>query len=222
MILQKISVVLMALWVAGPSAYAQDTVTTTTTEESESSGLKRGGFMIEPILSFTREESTIKTSQLPIVADDTSGSMEGFGAGARLGAHVSEMIFLGADGRYSRMTLDDSFYQSASGDMFTLGPSLALQMPRFGLRLLGTYILAGQFNPEAGVQGLDVKFTQARGYRVGAGLRLASFSVNLEYQDLTFDNTDIESVGSLTADTTTDVDFSNSGYTLSLSFPVEL
>jgi hypothetical protein len=204
--------------------HADEETTTTTTVETEEAKPKvsRGGLFIEPILSVSREDSTIKTGQLPIVTDDTSGTMEGFGVGLRAGVHVFEALAVGADARYSRMRFNDSFYESADGDMYNIGPSLVLQTPVFGIRVFGTYIMAGQFNPGSGVQGLDTKFTDAGGYRLGAGLHFAALSLNVEYQDLTFDNTDIESFGSLGVSGASNVDFSSQGYALSLSFPVEL
>ncbi len=219
---------LLALTGFAAQAQEEETVTTTTTERTEteqyddSPEISRGGLMIEPILSVSREDSTIKTSQLPVITDDSSGTIEGVGAGLRLGVHASEVFFLGVDGRYSRMRFNDSFYEASEGDMYNVGPSVVLQMPVFGLRAWGTYVMAGQFDPESGVQGLDVKFTEAEGYRLGLGVRFKAVSVNLEYQNLRFDKTEIESFGSLGVNSAANVDFENQGYSLSLSFPVEL
>jgi hypothetical protein len=214
---------IIVLGILAPLAYGQETTTTTTVEtEEDDRAIDRGGLFVEPILSVSREDSTIKTGQLPIVTDDTSGTMEGLGVGARVGGHISEILALGVDGRYSRMRFNDSFYEASEGDMYNIGPSVVLQTPIFGVRLLGTYIMAGQFNPGSGVQGLDAKFTDARGYRLGAGVHFAAVSVNVEYQNLRFNSTEIESFGSLGINSAANVDFENDGYTLSLSFPVEL
>lgn len=225
---QLIAVLVFAMFGAGAHGQNEDeTVTTTTVQttevkEDEDPKVSRGGLMIEPILSVSREDTTIRTSQLPVVADDTSGTMEGFGAGLRFGVHASEVVFLGVDGRYSRMRLNDSFYETSEGDIFNAGPGVVVQMPRIGLRAWGTYVVAGQFDPDPGVQGLDVKFTDAEGYRLGLGLRFAAISVNVEYQNLSFDSTEIESFGSLGVNSAANADFENQGYSLSLSFPVEL
>lgn len=229
--MKRLTITLL-LSLCGGGAYAREVIDEESTarrvESPQISGdfaddkISPGGLMIEPMLSVAREDTTIQTSQLPVVADDTSGTMEGFGAGLRLGVHASNVVFLGVDGRYSRMRFNDSFYETSEGDMFNVGPAVVLQMPVFGLRAWGTYVLAGQFDPGAGVQGLDVKFTDAEGYRLGLGLRFAAVSVNVEYQNLGFASTEIESFGSLGVSSAANVDFESQGYSLSLSLPVEL
>lgn len=223
-----------ALLLGVSAASAQQTETTprtetttpqesTTTQDNRREGLiSPGGLFFEPILQTNREQSEIKTSELPVVGDDTSGTTEGYGFGAKLGFHLTEIFFVGADARYARQTFRDSFYDQASGDLYNVGPTAGVQMPVFGLRLLGTYVAAGEFNPEAGAQNLDLRFRDARGWRYGAGLRIAAVSVNLEYQDLLYDTTEIESLGAFAVSSDTAVDYSNRGYTLSLSFPLEL
>jgi hypothetical protein len=221
----------LLLSLLGGGAYTQEvagketattTVETVQVKDDDDQRISPGGLMIEPMLSVSREDTTIQSSQLPVVADDTSGTIEGFGAGLRLGIHASEVIFLGVDGRYNRIRFTDSFYEASEGDMFNVGPGVVVRMPVAGLRAWGTYVMAGQFDPGAGVQGLDVKFTDAEGYRLGLGLRFAAVSVNVEYQNLGFDSTEIESFGSLGVSGAANVDFENQGYSLSLSFPVEL
>lgn len=215
----------LTLAALGSIAEAQDTITTTTTSEtteSEDRRISPGGLFLEPILMASSASSSIKTSQLAAVSDDTSGTVRGLGLGLRFGVHISEIIFLAADGRYQRAEFTDSFYNSSTGDAYNYGPTLGVQMPVAGLRAWGGYVLGGEYNPGAGVQGLDLKFRNARGYRLGAGIHIASISANLEYENLVYDNTDIESFGSLAVNDQTNVDFSTEAVALSLSFPVEL
>lgn len=200
---------------------AQDN-TSTATSDSSSSSSNKGGLFVEPILTVGSEETSMKTSELPIISDDTSGNSESLGLGARLGFHVSEAIFLGADGRFARTRFSDSFYGDADGMMYNYGPTLGFQAPDIGLRVWGTYVLDGQYNPDAGSEGLDFNFEDAKGWRAGLGFRVAALSLNLEYQEIRYDKTDIEAVGNVQTNAASDVDLENKGAMLSLSFPIEL
>ncbi len=196
--------------------------TVTTKTDRLDSPISSGGFYIEPMLTGTREDETIKTSQLPIINQDTSGESNGFGVGLRMGGHVSEILLLGVDARYSKMTLNDSFYNKADADVYNVAPFVGLQTPLFGIRVIAGYVVAGENNPTSGVQGLDVKFSRAAGWRIGAGIHVLAFGVNLEYQDLTYNSTEIESFGSVAVNNATSIDANTRGYTVSLSFPIEL
>lgn len=200
---------------------AQDT-TSTTSADTTNSPSSRAGLFVEPILTVGNDETSIETSQLPLISDDTSGKSESLGIGARLGFHISEAIFLGADGRYAKTRFSDSFYGNADGNMYNYGPTLGFQAPNLGLRVWGTYVLDGQYNPDAGSEGFDLNFEDAKGWRAGIGFRVAALSLNLEYQEITYDKTDIESVGNFQTNAASDVDLENKGAMLSLSFPIEL
>lgn len=189
---------------------------------NKSSSRSVGGLFFEPIISYSTEDSTIQTSQLPIISDDTSGSAKGYGLGARLGIHLSEMLFLGADGRYSKSNFSDSSYGSSDSSGWNVGPTLGVQMPIFGLRLWGTYVTTGVFDPNPGYNDVDLKFRDPRGWRLGAGFRILAMSLNLEFQDLTYEKTDIQSFGIGNSSSDTNVDFKTNGAILSLSFPMEL
>lgn len=184
--------------------------------------LSKGGFLIEPMILGSQEDATIKTSQLPIITDDTSGTSNGFGVGMRMGGHINEMFLLGLDARYSKMKMDDSFYRQADSNVYNLAPVIGVQTPYYGIRLLAGYVVAGESDPNAGYRGLDLKFKEANGWRVGAGLFIAAVSVNVEYQDLTYNSTEIQSFGDAAVNNSTSVDANSRGYSLSLSFPVEM
>lgn len=194
----------------------------TTGDSSDDARLSRSGVMLEPFVSFTRETSEIKTSQLPIISDDTSGSSDAFGAGARIGGHVWQTVFVGADGRFSKTQFHDSSYGNAAGWNYNLAPVIGLQMPIAGLRVWGEYVVWGQYDPSAGRQGFDAKFRSPTGPRVGVGFHLGPISLNLEYQDLRYDRTDVQSFGLINATSASNVDFVSRGYAASVSFPVEL
>lgn len=146
----------------------------------------------------------------------------GYGVGLRVGGHVSELFFLGLDARYARIQMSDSFYEKADARVYNLAPIVGVQTPYFGIRLLAGYVQAGENDPGAGYQGLDLKFKEVNGWRVGAGLYIAAVSLNLEYQDLTYNTTEIQSFGSYVVNNATSVDANNRGYSLSLSFPIEM
>ena len=209
-------------WAQDDSAASQSQTSTTTTETRSGHEISPGGLFIEPILQASREDAQIKSAQIAPGLENTSGKTEGAGLGLKLGVHVSEIFFLGVDGRYSREKFTDSSYSSANGDLYNYGPTAGIQMPWAGLRLFGTYVMGGQFDPAAGAGGVDLRFRDPRGTRVGVGLHIASVSVNLEYEDLNYSNTDIQSLGPINTNASTDIGYENKGYAVSLSFPVEL
>lgn len=202
--------------------YANDSAMTNVSMENDDHRLIKSGFYMEPILFISKEDTSIKSSQISFINDDSSGNSKGYGVGLRFGGHVSEMFLLGLEGRFAKMQTDDSFYQKADSDVYNLGPMVGVQTPLFGVRLLASYIVAGENNPGSGLNGVDLKFKEAAGWRFGAGFYVAAVSVNLEYQDLTYNSTDIESIGSFAINDSTSVDASSKGYSLSVSFPIEL
>ena len=133
-------------------ATAQDSNVSTRSDETPSR-ISPGGFYIEPLLMATQSESSVKTSQLPLIGDDTSGKESGYGLGLRFGAHISEIVLLGVDARYAKTKMQDSSYGSANAESYNLAPVVGLQTPLFGIRLLGSYVVAGENNPESGTKG---------------------------------------------------------------------
>ena len=200
-----------------------ETTTVTTQQEDGGPRLSRGGVFLEPFISYETATTQMRTSQLPVVSDDTSGTNQGFGVGGRIGGHIWEALWLAGDVRYARTQLQDSFYQNAEADNFNYGATLGVQTPWAGIRLWGTYVIDGFSDPAAGVGGLNVKFDDMRGYRIGAGVHLAAVSVNLEYHDTEFGSTSVSGgVGPVRATANTSIDADSRGYTLSLGFPLEL
>lgn len=177
-----------------------------------------GGLFIEPAVTYQSSEMKVT---YPSPFSDSTEKMHGFGLGLRLGFHVYDSLFIAADGRYARPTYESSALNgSATADMSNLGVTLGVQTPLAGIRVWGTYLLTGSLNPET-INGVDVKFNNPKGYRVGAGIYIAAVSLNLEYQDSKYDSVTVEKAGPITG-TFDSVKGNDKSYILSVSFPVAL
>lgn len=190
--------------------------TMTTTARAESSG----GLFVEPGITY---ESTDTDINWPAPFTNSTGSVKGYGLMARLGFHINEAFFIALDGRYAKPTFSDSSTNAdVSADHSTYGPVVGVQMPNFGLRVWGAYVLGGELNPGEASGGTDYKFEKANGYRVGAGFHLSFVSLNLEYQEIKYDTT-LQSQGGFPLNSQFDnSDLTSKGYVISLSFPAEL
>jgi hypothetical protein len=177
------------------------------------------GLFIEPGVTYERGDGDL---DFPAPFGGTSADVNGFGAMARLGFHISDAFFIAADGRYSRPTLENDDYDTEA-TAYNYGAVAGIQMPTLlGLRVWGSYIFGGELDPEKD-DDLDVRFEDASGYRLGAGLRFGIVSVNLEYQQLEYDKAKLQSVGPFNpGETFDDVDAKNDSYILSVSFPISL
>lgn len=201
-------------------SYGQELIHTELPEDERA--LPRFGVALEPMITYSQQDASIKSSQLPILSDDTSAASQSYGLALKIGGHVYKSVSLGVDGRWARNRITDSAYGTASGDQYNVGPTLGVQMPWWGARLWGTYVALGEFNPETGRQQVDLRFEDSTGFRVGVGFHYGPVSLNVEYEDLNFDNTIFESFGQISAATPSRVDFSSRGYIASLSFPLEM
>ncbi len=190
----------LSLFAAGPMASANES----------------GGLFVEPAVIYQNTDNTLSAP----IAGSSDGTSSGLGIGARIGLHASEVFFLAADIRYARPEFKNDFlsYQ-ADGSAYSVGPTVGAQMPVVGLRVWGTYVATGEFNPDAS-NGVDYKFSDLTGYRAGAGFRIMAASVNLEYQELTYNKTDVSAIGGTAS--SDDVDLKDKGFSLSASFPIEL
>ncbi len=181
----------------------------------------KGGLFVEPMLTYERGEGDIDFPS-PFNSSDTD--VVGFGVGARLGFHIMESVFIGADGRYSMPNFKDSTLdQNTDAKSYNYGPVVGFQMPSdLGIRVWGGYIMGGELDPEKD-KNVDEVFKKARGYRVGAGIKLKMVSLNLEYQDLKYKETEIEEVGVFNPGySTSDSELKNQSWVLSVSFPISL
>lgn len=179
-----------------------------------------GGLFIEPSVSY---ETGSSSTNYPSPLSNSTGTVNGFGLGARLGIHLKEVIFLGLDGRYSMPQFKDSSVNYDANSVLTnWGPVVGLQMPNLGLRVWTSYIVDSELNPE--ISGnYDIKLQKGTGYRIGAGFRITAFSLNVEYQSIKYSETKLEQIGPFNSGTTFDsVTPENKTWLLSLSFPLEM
>ena len=179
-----------------------------------------GGLFVEPAVTYETSSSSVN---YPSPLSDSSGDLKGFGLGARLGFHFFEAFFIGLDGRYAMPKFTDSSTNySATATGYNWGPVVGMQMPIVGLRIWASSVLGGELDPEKS-GSYDVKFTEAKGYRVGAGFRIASISLNLEYQDLKYGSSILQEAGPFTVGTSfSNVNLNNKSWLASVSFPIEL
>lgn len=205
---------------ATPAAPATETTTTRTyREETIAEDDRRpGGFFVEPGIVGSSQETDLNAG----IGSDVDGTSEAFGADLKLGGHIMEGFFLGANGRYQRAQFEGTALEDTDADVWNWGPVAGFQAPFAGARIYGTYVVDGSYNPESGNRGVDLRFEEPYGWRGGIGFRLSNVSLNLEYEDLTYNNTEVESVGDFAIGTAEEAEFSQRGYALMLSFPIEL
>lgn len=183
--------------------------------------IDKGGVFIEPMITYEVGDGDVS---LPSPVTNQEIDLEGFGAGLRLGFHIMESVFLGADARYSIPKFEGtSLNQDADTKAWNYGPVLGFQMPTtLGIRVWGGYIYDATLDPDSS-QNIDQKFKDGDGWRVGAGIKVGPTSLNAEYQDLTYDTTEIESAGIFTPGTNlTNVDLDNKQWIFSVSFPMSI
>jgi hypothetical protein len=169
------------------------------------------GLELEPMLTWERGEGDNR---------DISGP----GVGARLGFQAWNVLSIGADGRYSAPRFEaqaDNWSFDASSRAWNVGPYVALQLPTvLSPRIWGSWIMTGGLDPERDA-GVNPELRDARGFRLGAGIRLGWASLNLEYQDIRYNTTRV-AWDSTPITGGFDSDLSYDSWILSLSFPFHL
>lgn len=184
-------------------------------------GLNKGGIFFEPIVTYERGDSKIN---YPSPINDSTGKIQGLGVGTRLGFHLLESLFFGVDGRYSMPSFkDSSLNQNARARSWNYGPMVGVQMPfAIGLRFWGSYIMGGELDPDSS-KNVDAKFKNGKGFRLGGGIKLGVTSLNLEYQAIKYDETQIQQAGVFAPGTSfRNVDLKNNSVVFSVSFPFSL
>ncbi len=117
---------------------------------------------------------------------------------------------------------DSSVSYDAKSIATNWGPVVGLQMPDLGLRVWGAYVVDGALDPESS-GSFDVAFKKATGYRVGLGMRVTAVSMNLEYQQLKYGDTELEQVGPFSSSAAlSSVNLEANSWLASVSFPLEL
>lgn len=188
------------------------------------SAVEGGGLFIEPGVTYETSDGDINW---PAPLNDSTSELEGFGLSARLGFHINDAFFVGADGRYSQPRFKNSAGDSeVDAEAYNWGPVLGVQMPVVGLRVWGTYILGAGLDPDAYTAGgsdLDGEFEEGEGYRIGAGFKVFMLSVNLEYQRLAYDQARLNELGPFSPGSVFDsVELEDESWILGVSFPFAL
>lgn len=179
----------------------------------------RGGLFIEPGVTYQMNDTEVNWVS---GFNNSTGENNGLGVMARLGFHVSEAFFAGVDARYSMTKFEDSaFNTKVDAQTWNAAPVVGIQMPDYGIRVWGAYVLAGELDAdkiESNTGDYDAKATDAKGYRVGVGFHVQAVSLNLEYQDLKYGKGNVSS--SLVGVDLNEV--TEKGFVASVSFPIEL
>ncbi|MBX3022476.1 MAG: outer membrane beta-barrel protein [Bdellovibrionales bacterium] len=182
-------------------------------------GVEGSGIFLEPGVTYQMTESNIN---YPTPFTNSAAVTRGFGLVLRGGAHIYERFFIAADARYGFLQYKDNANNlTTDANSWDIAPVVGFQMKDYGLRLYGGYVLAGELDPKS-ANGFDYKFKEPNGWRLGAGLKLKQFSVNIEWQRLNYTRTTVESLGSIAAGTSTDaIKYDGDGVVASVTFPIE-
>jgi hypothetical protein len=179
----------------------------------------KGGLFVEPMLTYEVGDSKI---DYPAPFGSSDGETQGFGVGARLGFHIYEAVFLGVDARYARFDIDNknpNYETDATG--YNYGPVIGFQVPTtFGVRVWAGYIMGGEMDLDQ-KNNVDLKLTDARGYRVGAGVKLAIVSLNLEYQRMSYNEAQLTD-NSIFTGSRSNLNADVNSYIFSVSFPFSI
>ncbi len=195
------------------------TIGNTVRAQSEPSDV---GLFLEPGVSYEMGKTT---TDWPSPFRNSTGESNGLGLMGRVGLHVADIFFVGLDARYSMTTFKDSSVSySADAQQFNWGPLVGVQTPLFGIRVWGNYVAGGFLDPKAsGSPSLDVKLEEPTGYRLGVGGRYLMLSINLEYQNVQYNKTTLEAVGSYSAGQSfSSVKPKNEAWIVSVSFPFSI
>lgn len=180
---------------------------------------KSGGLFIEPAVTY--ESGTLKLTY-PAPFSSSNETITGLGIGARLGVHFYDVVFAALDLRYSKPRYNSSaLNDSANAQAYNAGVTLGMQTPVAGLRIWGTYIADGMLDPDT-INNVDVKYSGFNGYRIGGGLYIAMVSVNLEYQEAKYKTNSVSAYGVFGPGSLDNVYGTQTGYIVSVSFPLAL
>ncbi len=179
--------------------------------DGESNGT---GLFIEPGVSYQVTNSLL---DIPASTANSTATTQGFGVVVRGGVHVMERFFVAADGRYALLKYADNANNfSVNATSWDIAPVIGMQMKDYGARLYAGYVLAGNLDPK-GSRGVDPSFSDANGWRVGAGLKVQHVSVNIEWQRLHYGDASVKSGTT----TTNGVKYNGEGLVASVTFPIE-
>ncbi len=165
-----------------------------------------GGLFLEPGVTyqFNTEDQT---------------DVRGLGLMMRLGFHIDELMFLAADARYSFLEYsDDTANFESDATSYNLAPTFGIQMRDVGIRAWGSWIVLGNLKPDSN-NGTNINLEDAQGFRVGGGFHIHSFSVNLEFERINYNDSSIS-----TAIITTPgaYELESDAWIVSISAPIEI
>lgn len=172
---------------------------------------------LEPGLTFQAISDADISYPAPFAGAD--GEMKGIGLMGRIGARFADIFFLAADGRWANLNYQNSLLDS-SGSSFNYGITGGMQMPIAGLRGWAGWIIGGNADPGTSA-GFDGNYKSGSGWRLGAGFYILFVSLNLEYQEITYDSIEVESIGPFAPATNlSGVQLKDKAWVLSLSLPL--
>ncbi len=176
------------------------------------------GLLFEPAVTYEYGDTT---TTYPSPANSSTGTVRGLGFGLRFGANFADTLFATVDGRYSMPQYKDSNVSYDAAAVATnWGPTIGIRVPLIGFRFWGTYIAGGELNPEQS-GNFDVKFTDGKGYRLGAGVGFILFSLNLEYQQIKYDKTTFERAWFIAGGSSSSTTLKDKAWIVSASFPFD-
>lgn len=179
--------------------------------------VQAAGLYVEPGVTYEFGDSKLTW---PSPLDDSTGDIRGFGLNLKVGFHAADIFFAGLDGSYSKPRFKNSannYEADATSSLF--GAIVGLQAPVAGLRFWGGYIFDGVMDPDED-NGVDVRFSGARGLKLGLGVKIYHVSINAEYMDLSYKNSKLEKAGPISGDL--DSEFKNKVTVIGVSFPFTL
>lgn len=179
------------------------------------------GFFAEPGVSYQFGKTVVN---YPEPLSNSTGSADGVGLSAKLGAHFYKSGFFAADFRYALPRFKDSSVNyDAAAKAMNWGPMLGMQVPFFaGPRIWATYIVGGELDPDAS-GSFDVKFKDPEGLRIGIGFRVSIVSLNIEYEQLKYKQSILEKMGPFNLGTNLDsAPLKDQSWIASVTFPLYL
>jgi hypothetical protein len=104
------------------------------------------GLFVEPAITYERGDSS---TNFPSPLSNSSGSINGFGIGARVGFHLYDAFFIALDGRFSRPHfLDSAVNYDAYSDSSNWGAIVGLQVPNIGMRVWAGPLFGSTLDPK--------------------------------------------------------------------------
>lgn len=105
------------------------------------------------------------------------------GLGARAGVMLHENVFAAVEGRYDPSLSFNQATRDSGMLPFDVSPTVGWTQLDQRIRIWGSFLLGNSYWSGRS-QTADLRFAERLGYRLGAGLRIASVDLKLEYQEM--------------------------------------